>query len=54
VWRAADRKPLLWPQWPGIVAVASDGALPSDAVKGLGLHDTAAVADFVLANAKPR
>jgi molybdopterin-guanine dinucleotide biosynthesis protein B len=54
VWRAAEGTPRLWPQWPGIVAVASDAALPSDAVKGLDLHDTAAIADFVLANAKPR
>jgi len=34
VWRAAVGKPLLWPQWPGIVAVASDGALPTDASRG--------------------
>ena len=54
VWRAAAGKPLLWPAWPGIVAVASDGPLPTDGVKGLDLHDTAAVASFVLANARLR
>lgn len=54
VWRAAVGKPLLWPAWPGIVAVASDRPLPTGAVTGLDLHDTAAVADFVVANAKSR
>jgi molybdopterin-guanine dinucleotide biosynthesis protein B len=28
VWRAEVGKPTLWPDWPGIVAIASHGALP--------------------------
>ena len=54
VWRASVGKPLLWPAWPGIVAVASDGLLPVDGVKGLDLHQTAVIADFMLANARQR
>lgn len=54
VWRAAVGKPLLWREWPGIVAVASDGPLPTDAVRGLDLHATAAISDFVLGNATSR
>jgi len=57
VWRAAVGKPMLWPDWPGIVAVASDGqsgdSLPPG-MTALRLADTAAVADFVLANASGR
>lgn len=57
VWRAAVGKPMLWPGWPGIVAVASDGqsgdSLPPG-MTALRLADTAAVADFVLANASGR
>jgi|CXWL01.1.fsa_nt_gi molybdopterin-guanine dinucleotide biosynthesis protein B len=58
VWRAELGKPTLWPQWPGIVAIASDAALappqPPEAVPGvmrLELSDTAAIAAFVLARA---
>lgn len=54
VWRASVGKPLLWPAWPGIVAVASDGPLPDAGVKGLDLHQTAVIADFMLANARLR
>jgi molybdopterin-guanine dinucleotide biosynthesis adapter protein len=53
VWRAELGKPTLWPQWPGIAAIASDTALPSPGVKRVDLADVAAVADFVLANAAP-
>ncbi len=51
VWRAEVGRPTLWPDWPGIVAIASDGALPSPAATRVDLADVAAVADFVLANA---
>lgn len=51
VWRAELGKPTLWPAWPGIVAVASDGASPSSDVTRVDLANVAAVADFVLANA---
>jgi molybdopterin-guanine dinucleotide biosynthesis protein B len=51
VWRAEAGKPTLWPQWPGITAIASDTALPSSGVTRLDLADTASIAAFVLANA---
>ena len=51
VWRAVLGKPTLWPAWPGIAAIASDGALPAAGVPRLDLADTAAIADFVLAHA---
>jgi molybdopterin-guanine dinucleotide biosynthesis protein B len=54
VWRAEVGKPTLWPDWPGIVAIASDSTLPSPSVTRLDLADVAAVADFVLANAAPQ
>jgi molybdopterin-guanine dinucleotide biosynthesis protein B len=54
VWRAALGKPMLWPAWPGIVAVASDTALPAPGVTGLDLADTAAIAGFVCSNAAAR
>ncbi len=57
VWRPSVGKPLLWPQWPGIEGVASDA--PRDAAADadpslawLALHDTATMADFVLARAR--
>ena len=61
VWRAALGKPTLWPDWPGIAAIASDGreALPSRPVfvpeiTRLNLSDTASIAAFVLSNAAVR
>lgn len=59
VWRAEVGKPTLWPQWPGIVGIASDGPLALPAAgesppARLDLHDTVGIADFVLANAQPR
>lgn len=56
VWRAAVGKPTLWPQWPGIVGIASDSEPPAQAAAiahWLDLADTARLADFVLAHAKP-
>ena len=54
VWRAEVGKPLLWPDWPGIVAVASDGPPPQDvALPWLSLADTTALADLALAHAAP-
>jgi molybdopterin-guanine dinucleotide biosynthesis adapter protein len=53
VWRAELGKPTLWPAWPGIVAVASDGELPLPGVARVDLADVTAVADFALANAAP-
>ncbi|HEX7688935.1 MAG TPA: molybdopterin-guanine dinucleotide biosynthesis protein B [Burkholderiaceae bacterium] len=59
VWRAEPGKPLLWPRWPGIRAIASDDDPPiRDAASAdepppvhLRLADTEAIADFVLAHA---
>jgi len=57
VWRAANDRRLLWPQWPGIVGIASD-APPPAALAGtppawLALEDIDAIATFVIANATP-
>ncbi len=58
VWRTELQRTTLWPQWPGIVAIASDG--PSDAAAlpageappvWLDLADTRAIADCVLQHA---
>ncbi len=54
VWRAEIGKPTLWPDWPGIVAIASDGEAPAARVARLALADVAAIADFVLSNAAVR
>jgi molybdopterin-guanine dinucleotide biosynthesis protein B len=57
VWRASVGKPMLWPEWPGIVGVATDdaGAVPAPAPPQgpprLPLADAAALADFALAHA---
>jgi molybdopterin-guanine dinucleotide biosynthesis adapter protein len=52
VWRPALGKPPLWPQWPGIVAVASDvpAAVPPGPV-ALDLAATQDIGDFVLRHA---
>lgn len=54
VWRAGQGKSPLWPGWPGIVGIASDGLLDAVGVAHLPLHDVVAVADFVLAHAAVR
>jgi len=60
VWRDAVGKPTLWPDWPGIRAIASDGTTPipdtvsATAIARLPLADIDAIADFVLANAATR
>jgi molybdopterin-guanine dinucleotide biosynthesis protein B len=58
VWRPSLGKAMLWPQWPGIVAVASDGhppdeaALPLPRPRWLRLADTQAIANAVLTLAR--
>ena len=59
VWRTEVGKPPLWPEWPGIVAIASDTPvhLPAACVSAHGmtrldLADTASIAAFVLSNAQ--
>lgn len=51
VWRSALGQNTLWPDWPGIVAIACDTPLPDDGLHRLDLHETSTIADFVLANA---
>ena len=53
VWRASEGKPPLWPDWPGIVAMAVEGQPPANAPRVLPLADTRAIAEFVLAAAAP-
>jgi molybdopterin-guanine dinucleotide biosynthesis protein B len=48
VYRRAGGKPLLAPDDPQVVAVASDGPLPEVKVPVLDLNDVAAIADFIL------
>ena len=54
VWRAELGNPTLWPQWPGIMAIACDTVLVSTGVTRLDLSDTASIAAFVLSNAASR
>ena len=54
VWRAGQGKSPLWPDWPGIVGIASDAPVDAVGVSHLPLHDVVAVADFVLAHAAVR
>jgi molybdopterin-guanine dinucleotide biosynthesis protein B len=58
VWRAELGKPTLWPQWPGIIGVASDGAQPLLTLQAgeamplqFDLADVRAIADAVLQHA---
>ena len=51
--RAANGKPLLHPEDPHIVAVASDGALPAAKVPVVDLNDIDAIADLLLKHATP-
>ena len=61
VWRASEGKPTLWPDWPGIVVIASDTPprTPEEAsvtpgLARLDLSDVPAIAAFVLAHAQSR
>lgn len=49
IWRAAVDKPLIAPEDPSIVAVASDGPVPGCPVPLLDLNDAEAVAAFLVA-----
>ena len=53
VYRAAVGKPLMQPDDPHIVAVASDGPVPQACVPVVGLDDVDAIADIMLARAAP-
>jgi molybdopterin-guanine dinucleotide biosynthesis protein B len=52
VHRAANGKPWMHPDMPGIVAVASDTPPPYD-LPSAGLDEVEAIADLVLAEARP-
>jgi molybdopterin-guanine dinucleotide biosynthesis adapter protein len=61
VWRAELGKPTLWPDWPGIAAIASDtpAAVPSQPdgapeITRLELSDIRSIAAFVLSSAAAR
>src|SRR5437764_621087 len=53
VYRAAIGKPLLHPDDPHVVAIASDAALPSARVPVVMLDDVARIADIVTTHAAP-
>jgi molybdopterin-guanine dinucleotide biosynthesis protein B len=53
VWREAEGKPPLYPDWPGIVAMAVEGAPPVHAPRVLDLADTHGIAELVLERAAP-
>ena len=48
IYRAANGKPLLFPDDPSIAAIASDGPLPAATVPVVDLNDIEAVADVLL------
>jgi molybdopterin-guanine dinucleotide biosynthesis protein B len=52
VYRAANGKPLMHPEDPGIVAIASDTPLPAK-IPVVRLDDIEAIADIVIAHAAP-
>jgi molybdopterin-guanine dinucleotide biosynthesis protein B len=54
VWRESVGKPMLWPQWPGIQAIASDTVVSVEALKLLDLADAKSIADYVVENASER
>jgi len=51
--RIANGKPLIHPEDPHIVAVASDSALPAAKVPVIDLNDIEAIADLLLKHAVP-
>ncbi|MDO8317927.1 molybdopterin-guanine dinucleotide biosynthesis protein B [Rhodoferax sp.] len=61
VWRASENKDTLWPDWPDIVAIASDTPPDSPAqaavtpgLAHLDLSDVPSIAEFVVAHAHER
>jgi molybdopterin-guanine dinucleotide biosynthesis protein B len=51
IYRAANGKPLIHPEDPHIIAVASDTALPAATVPVIDLNDVEAIADFLIKHA---
>jgi molybdopterin-guanine dinucleotide biosynthesis protein B len=60
VWRASVGTPTLWPDWPGIIAIASDTPTsPSEqtvtpGLTQLGLTDIESIAEFVMTHSVAR
>ena len=58
VWRASVGKPTLWPEWPGIVAIApltaSTQLEVATGLVQLDLSDAASIAEYVLLHAAGR
>ncbi len=52
VWRAANGKPLLHPEDPHIVAIASDAPVAGTSLPVLALDRPAAIVDFVLGHCR--
>lgn len=53
IYRAANGKPLIHPEDPHVVAVASDGPLPQARVPVVDLDDIEAIADILVRHAVP-
>jgi molybdopterin-guanine dinucleotide biosynthesis protein B len=53
VHRVANSKPLLYPEDPHIIAIASDRPLPQTKVPVVDLNDTAAIVELMLKHAVP-
>ncbi|WP_036773735.1 molybdopterin-guanine dinucleotide biosynthesis protein B [Polaromonas glacialis] len=51
VWRAELGKPPLWPSFPGIEAIATDGAVAIFGKPALALSDISGIADFIYQHA---
>jgi molybdopterin-guanine dinucleotide biosynthesis protein B len=54
VWRDVVGRSTLWPQWPGIVALASDQPVSHRSIRVLDLSDVVSIANFVLEHAITR
>jgi molybdopterin-guanine dinucleotide biosynthesis protein B len=48
VYRPALGKPPIWPDWPDVIAVATDAALPDCPRQVLALDDAAAIAHWIV------
>jgi len=53
VYRAANGKPLIYPEDPQVIAIASDAPVAGVPLPQVSLDDVAAIADLVLARAMP-
>jgi molybdopterin-guanine dinucleotide biosynthesis protein B len=53
IYRAANGKPLIHPDDPHVIAIASDTALPAAKIPVIGLNDIEAIADMLMKHAVP-